>query len=743
MPEFTEQLDAIARLRTEARRHDESLYGARVTLQKLRQRLGRADRQQTVADAGRDRDVAALRDEMAALDARLAELRTQQQQLSRDRAQIDEQRQLLAHLTQSLASTRRRIDALREQLAELQQETLPAQEAIDRLRAELAARERERAQLEDAIRTATADVAEQNRRDAALRDRQATTDRQMDGLRADLRGVHGRVTERQQPAFDDRAPVVADVEELEALIERSRAESIRVKNQLGVQIGALYERDPHPRQPLTHLNDETPFLLFPVRIETVFAPATTPNGASGSELQVRIYPDDIAVHTHEATLTAREVEAGQLYWVELVVAAHLRSDRARRQAAAWRHQVDLFGGQRASWVARNTKPSDWPSLAAAGDTVSLVDFLDAADASFFTRLRALPLTTTVRAALNKVVAARDGDAFIRLVEAQRWGERVNDVARARIAGFPAADLTKTDAWSRAPRTTVLPDRFVILLYATETSVPREITGALIPDTVALGPDPLDPTTTLVQKGGALTLGGECTWMSDFDTAVAQGLGFRIPLSPQEASAGFARIVVLGVRLSATSAESAAMLEELFGNHQFSPKGFSLVPQGTPTNNTERNGTGYSDNDPYDDLAFFTEVDPPAFDPASADPSKSQTDGRLLADALGIGYPALQTVPHADQIDVLEARAMNTALFPSTLGYWLKNWMSPVVTPEAARLTRTFFTQHVTGRGPLPAIRVGNQPYGVLVTSDMSRWKYATREGGLFGHIILFDELTRT
>ena len=84
--------------------------------------------------------------------------------------------------------------------------------------------------------------------------------------------------------------------------------------------------------------------------------------------------------------------------------------------------------------------------------------------------------------------------------------------------------------------------------------------------------------------------------------------------------------------------------------------------------------------------------------------------------------------------------MNTALFPSTLGYWLKNWMSPVVTPDAARLTRAFFTEHVIGRGPLPAVRVGNQPYGVLVTSDLSRWKYASRDGP-FGHLMLFDEMT--
>ena len=740
MPDFSEQLDTIARLRAEARRHDEVLYGARVTLRKLKLRLARADRRQTVTAADRDRDVAALREEMAALDARLAGLRGQQQEAVRSLAEIAERRRLLDHLTQSLAAAMRRLQALEEQLAELQHQNPPPKDDIDRARAGISVVERARTELEEAIGRAGREVPEQNRREAELRDRQAAIERQMESLRADLNGVQGRLTDRQQPAVDDRDAIAAEIAALEAVAERSRGDSVRVRSQLTADIGGLYERDPHPRRPLARLDDRTPFLLFPVRIETIFAPVASPRGVAGTELRIRVYPDDIVVHTHEATLTDREVDAGRLYWVELVVAAHLRSERARRQGAAWRHLVDLFGGQRASWVARNTKPSDWDTLAAAGDAVSLVAFLGSADAHVFDGLRALPLTPSVRTALATVVAADDGDAFIRMVEEQAWGERVNAVARTQVTGFPAADLTKTDAWSRAPRTTMLPDRFVVLLYGSEGAAPREITGAVIPDTVFLGPDPLDPTDTLVQKDGALTLGGACDWMSDFDVAVTNGLGFRVPLSAQEAADGFSRVLVLGVRLSASPEQSATMLEELVENHQFGPKGFSLVPQGTPTNNTERNGTGYSDNDPYDDLAFFTEVDPPAFDPDATDPLKSQTDGRLLADALGIAYAALQTVQHADQTDVLEACAMNTALFPATLGYWLKNWMSPVVTADAARVTRTFFTQHVTGRGPLPAVRVGNQPYGVLVTSDMSRWKYAA-PGGVFGAVLFFDELT--
>ena len=731
MPEFNERLQAIARLRAEARQHEESLYAARIGLRKASLRLGRAERKAILPTPDPDRALVELYAQMAQLNARLAALRAEERELARQRSQFREQERVVEHLTRSLTAARNRAEALRRRLMVLQVQNPPPREEIQAIEAELVSLEELQAQLEDALHAADGRLQQQSRREPELRERQDGIRREIDSLRAGLQSAQGIVAERLRPEFDDVATINSDIAGLKPIAERRQADAKRTSGELASAIGGLYLADPHPRKTLALLDDSIPFLLFPVRIETIFAPAPSREADDAElELRVRIYPDDIVIHTHEPVLTDREVDAGRLYWVELVVAAHLRSERDRRQRAAWTHVVNLFGGQRAAWVARKTKPTDWQTLASAGERQSLIDFLRSADAGFFDALRALPLREPVRDALVKALRDQNGDAFFKISEDQGWGDRINSVARTQIRGFPPADLTKTDAWSRAPRTNVLPDRFVLLLYGTEDAAPREIPGALIPDTVFLGPEPLDPKDTIVTKDGALTLGGACEWMSDFDKAVSQGLGFRVSLSEQEALQGFARIAVLGLRLSASAGHSARMLEELIGNHQFSPKGFSLVLQGTPTNNTERNGAGYSDNDPYDDLAFLTEIDPPAFDPAATDPLMAQTDGRLLADALGIGYPALHTVQHADQTDILEARAMNTALFPSTLGYWLRNWMSPVVTPQTARLTRTFFTEFVTGRGPLPAIRVGNQPYGILLTSDMSRWKYPTPEESL-------------
>ena len=78
----------------------------------------------------------------------------------------------------------------------------------------------------------------------------------------------------------------------------------------------------------------------------------------------------------------------------------------------------MFGGQRAAWVANGTRPTDWEDLAAA-QTQPLPDFLVEADPDFFIDLAALPMPPSVAAAL--AAARQDGDALIRLVDAQGWG----------------------------------------------------------------------------------------------------------------------------------------------------------------------------------------------------------------------------------------------------------------------------------------------------------------------------------
>ncbi len=740
MPDFHEQIRLITGLREKCGECDDSLYRARVDLHNIHLRLQRAQQKQTIVDNDRDERIAELRVRIDSLNARLAGLRRDEKLLADWFAQLGEQKRLLDHLQQNLEACRRRIEDLQRQLDELRRQEPPPADKIKALEEELDKLIRAQTDIQASIDNLADSLHRLEEEEAAKRRQEEELKARIDALREDLRGEQGRLAELLQPSFQDPATLDGQRHEIEVATERLQAECGDCDVKLQSAIADLYRENPHPRVNLARLDDQIPFLLLPVRLETIFVPIQS-GEQSRTELWVRVYPDEIAVHTHEKTLTDREVVAGELYWTELIAAEYLKKEKDVRRRAAWRHMVELFGGQRGAWIARQTKPTNYDALAAAGATQTLINLLETADPQFFSDLLASDLSPSARTALQESTAANDADAFCRLADEEKWFGQINDTLRSLITGFPVHDLTKTDSWTRAPRTKVLPDRFVLLLYGSDDAGPREVTGKVIPDSLFVGPDPLQAKAAFEDKDKAKVYGAAFNWMSDFDKAVDQGMGFRINLSPAEARDGFAKILVLGVFLSANAAESAGLLKELIDNHQFGPKGFSLVAQGTPTNNTERNGTGYSDNDAYDDLAFFTAIDEPAFDPANANPKKSLTDGRLLADALGIDYSTVQTLQRANQTDVLDAASMNRALFAGTLGYWLQNWMGPVISPEIARQTRSFFNSFVSGRGPLPAVRIGNQPYGVLLTSDFSRWKYPHDDHGRFRIGLFQDQIS--
>jgi len=489
----------------------------------------------------------------------------------------------------------------------------------------------------------------------SLREKRARADESLYHCRLDLFRTESLLRHAVRKETASPGPGI-DIRQLHALQDEqiaSRGKALKdltgLTTDLQNAVAGIYV-NPHPGEYLKDLDDSIPFLLFPVRIETRFVPA-----GAGTELWVRIYPDDIAVHTHEKLLSDGEVTGGTRYWKEIFNAEKQGGvDKDARKKSAWSDIVSLFGSQRAAWVAARMKPTNW--------SVDLSGIPTEAD----------------------------------LI-------------------FPAQPVTRPGAWSRAPRTNVLPDKFVLLLYAPGAATAVEIPGPVIPDELVLGPDPLDAEGSFRTTDGNLAFGEAFDWTSDFDKAVSLGMGFKVTLSPAEASAGFDRILVLGVYLSADEAAGKTALETLIDNHHYSPKGFSITLQGTATNNTENDGSGYTRNDQFNDISYFVETGDPLFT------SSDDCDGRNLADALGIEYDPLSYVMNSDGTDYRDAVDMNRALFPATLGYFLGTLLSPVLDDAAQDALRQFAVRHVTGRGPLPAIRVGDQPYGVLLTSDFSKW----------------------
>jgi len=461
-------------------------------------------------------------------------------------------------------------------------------------------------------------------------------------------GADGQARERLAALEQERASHQAAV--------TARGQALIDANQRLMQdFVGLFDRPPQTL--IGGLDDTTPFLLMPLRIETRFGLS---DGAS--VLRIRLFLDDIAIAQHEKALTAGEVDDGKTYWSDRIRANAEPDARARNAMinGAWTQLATRHGAYRASWIARATEPTNFSE--------SLVD----PAAAVYGLIDAKPL-----------------------------------------------------AWSEAPRSFVMPDRFVVRLYAGGTS--REVAGALIPDDLPLGPDPLqaEGVFTRDETTGKLLLDPALRWLIDFDAAVSVGMALRIPLLPQEAN-GFSRILVLGLRLSSSPADNAALVERVFEAQRYS-RGMSVVPQGTPTNNTDEAKSGLTTPSESIDESLALELDPTKL-VAQSDHFK-KTDGQRFAEALGISLDLVRTLPAATAMDVADALAMNRSLWSGTLGDFAHDLLEPLLSATTIQKLRRFFGTYVSGRGLLPALRVGSQPYGVLVTSSLSLWTFRQDETG--------------
>jgi hypothetical protein len=114
--------------------------------------------------------------------------------------------------------------------------------------------------------------------------------------------------------------------------------------------------------------------------------------------------------------------------------------------------------------------------------------------------------------------------------------------------------------------------------------------------------------------------------------------------------------------------------------------------------------GYSKKQTIEDISKFIEQDQVLFN--STTDLREATDGQRLADYLGVEYEIFQTVQNSNLRDHTEAIAMNKALYAATFGYYMHSMLNDVVNDDGLLQLRSHFTNMVTGRGPLAAIRVG-------------------------------------
>ncbi|MEU0153565.1 hypothetical protein [Micromonospora fulviviridis] len=296
-------------------------------------------------------------------------------------------------------------------------------------------------------------------------------------------------------------------------------------------------------------------------------------------------------------------------------------------------------------------------------------------------------------------------------------------------------LTRTGPWCEPARARLLPTQW----YA----VGRTAGGTLFSGTsdpvtrdLAVGPSPVPDTATgtIDPADEALPIDAGMRWTVDFAAAKAAGMAFTVtvPLTAKGEPEQVERLLVFGLDATTGPAGSARALARLLEAHA-ATDGLAFLAPDTPTNNT---GT--------DTPAATPTVTAVSTSDSAAGAATPEAAAALAAAALGVPLtaapddalaaarraPARTGAPTglargggATAVDRPTGRLVRRLLWPASFGGLLRHLL-PVATPAERAAVRAHFVEHVHAEGPLPTLRVGRQPYGLLPVASLRDWQPA-------------------
>jgi hypothetical protein len=326
---------------------------------------------------------------------------------------------------------------------------------------------------------------------------------------------------------------------------------------------------------------------------------------------------------------------------------------------------------------------------------------------------------------------RDGAGYAAALgtpaEAEVWRNLVTRYGSPRAAWVVKAALagsqeTREASWTR-PAQAILPDAWMVRAWRGPNQFTRTLAVPARPLTLTVGPLP----RTQVAIDSGLSVDDDLQWTLDFDAAVQAGMATTIdltrpdkPNAPPDPAGGVDLIVVIGIKRTFTPAQGAAHLRALLDAHHYT-RGLAFVAPGTPTSNTDEAASAFPPADPGGVESFRVERGQPLVTPQAR-----TSDGVLLARAFGLSpqpgeqVAAVEHVAGAGADRDAAALAMNSALWPATLGYSMQQMMAPLFDDATVEKARQYFAGGVRPGGPLPAIRVGRVPYGILPVTSLTR-----------------------
>jgi len=259
---------------------------------------------------------------------------------------------------------------------------------------------------------------------------------------------------------------------------------------------------------------------------------------------------------------------------------------------------------------------------------------------------------------------------------------------------------------------LLPDRWLFVGYRRGKPV-FQVAGSAIPANLPSGLADLDRPDgqEMVAWMKAQGLG----WMVDFDEAVRKGMAVAVPLTGDAASDGLDELFVVGLRPGAAPVGAAALQTQLEALHY--GRGACFARQGAPTNRTE----GELAADPWADPARVArgELDPAPV--TRGDAPFVGANAWVLSQALGLGPgTVLDRLQDAHDDELTRDQAALRALWHGTAEHLLDTMLARDGKPFLADATRAWLyrwaTDHLRAGGPLPTLRVGAEPFGVLPVS---------------------------
>jgi hypothetical protein len=312
----------------------------------------------------------------------------------------------------------------------------------------------------------------------------------------------------------------------------------------------------------------------------------------------------------------------------------------------------------------------------------------------------------------------------------RWTAPRAAYIAAAVAAGPTE--TKAESWTRAAQA-LLPGQWIVRAY--QGSNVFTVTSSPVRRPLALTFSPTSTPADRVPLGDGLSIDAALQWTVDFGAAQAAGMAVTIDLTapdPPAAAAGDPAVgvdllVVVGISDNQPASDGAAQLRALLDAQHYT-RGLAFLTPGTPTNNTPAGPAGFPPADPAGATSFAIERGQPLVD----DTSPAGTHGVAFAHAFGLPLAAgervaaVEHLANANGAGETAAAAMNQALWPATLGYFLEQLMAPEFDGPTIEAARQLWVNHVRPGGPLPAFRVGNVPYGILPAVSLDRLQADTR-----------------